>query len=69
VEKYTEFSVTGANDFTSQEMFVHSKDLVQGYTRSRDSSVGIALVYGLEDLMIGVRFPAGTGNFSLHHRV
>jgi hypothetical protein len=25
--------------------------------------------YGLGDRMIGVRFPAGGGNFSLHHRV
>jgi hypothetical protein len=36
---------------------------------SRDSSVGIALVYGLEDRDSRVRFPAGAGNFSLHHRV
>jgi hypothetical protein len=32
---------------------------------SRDSSVGIALGYGLDDSGTGVRFPAGTGNFSL----
>jgi hypothetical protein len=36
---------------------------------SRDSSVGIATGYGLDDRMIWVRFPAGAGNFSLHHRV
>jgi hypothetical protein len=35
----------------------------------RDSSVGIALGYGLEDRGSRVRFPAGTGNFSLHHCV
>jgi hypothetical protein len=34
-----------------------------------DSSVGIALGYGLDDRGSGVRFPAGAGNFSLHHRV
>jgi hypothetical protein len=34
-----------------------------------DSSVGIALGYGLDDRGSRVRFPAGTGNFSLHHRV
>jgi hypothetical protein len=34
-----------------------------------DSSVGIATGYGPDDWMIGVRFPAGAGNFSLHHRV
>jgi hypothetical protein len=36
---------------------------------SRDSSVGIALGYGLDDGGSKVRFPAGAGNFSLHHRV
>jgi hypothetical protein len=35
----------------------------------RDSSVGIALGYGLEDRGSRVRLPAGDGNFSLHHRV
>jgi hypothetical protein len=37
--------------------------------QSRDSSVGIALGYGLDDLGSRVRFPAGDANFSLHHRV
>jgi hypothetical protein len=36
---------------------------------NRDSSVGIALDYGLEDRGSRVRFPAEAGNFSLHHRV
>jgi hypothetical protein len=36
---------------------------------SRDSPVGIALGYGLEDRGSRVRFPAGAGNFSLHHCV
>jgi hypothetical protein len=36
---------------------------------SRDSSVGIAVGCGLDDWGSGVRFPAGVGNFSLHHRV
>jgi hypothetical protein len=36
---------------------------------SRDSSVGIALGYGLDDRGSRVRFPAGAWNFSLHHRV
>jgi hypothetical protein len=30
-------------------------------------SVGIATGYGLDDLMIGVQFPGGAGNFSLRH--
>jgi hypothetical protein len=37
--------------------------------KSRDSSVGIVLGYGLNDRGSTVRFPAGAGNFSLHHRV
>jgi hypothetical protein len=34
-----------------------------------DSSAGIALGYGLDDRGSRIRFPAGAGNFSLHHRV
>jgi hypothetical protein len=34
-----------------------------------DSSVGIALGYGLDDRGSRFLFPAGAGNFSLHHRV
>jgi hypothetical protein len=30
---------------------------------SRDSSVGIATGYGLDDRMIGIRFSARAGNF------
>jgi hypothetical protein len=37
--------------------------------KSRDSSVGMALGYGLDDRGSRVRFPAGAGHFSLHHRV
>jgi hypothetical protein len=36
---------------------------------SSDSSVGIATGYELDDRMIGVRFRAGAGNFSLRHHV
>jgi hypothetical protein len=36
---------------------------------SRDSSVGIALGYELDARGSRVRFPAGTVNFFLHHRV
>jgi hypothetical protein len=36
---------------------------------NRDSSVGIALGYGLEDRGSKVRFPVGAGNFSLHNSV
>jgi hypothetical protein len=43
----------------------NSFDILQ----SHDSPVGIALGYGLNDRDSRVRFPAGAGNFSLHHRV
>jgi hypothetical protein len=45
------------------------KKLLQHPLHSRDSSVGIALSYGLDDRGSRVRFPAGAGNFSLRHRV
>jgi hypothetical protein len=35
---------------------------------SRDGSVGISLGNGLDDQGSKVRFSAGAGNFSLHHR-
>jgi hypothetical protein len=38
------------------------------YSR-HNSSVGIALGYGLDNRGSRVRFPAGAGNFSLHHRI
>jgi hypothetical protein len=38
------------------------------YIKSRDSSVSIALGYRLDDPGSRVRFPAGAGNFSPHHR-
>jgi hypothetical protein len=40
--------------------------IYKGY--GRDSSVGIALGYRLDDHGFRVRFPAGAGNFFLHHR-
>jgi hypothetical protein len=43
--------------------------LVSSIYESRDSSVGIALGYGLDDQGPRVRFQAWAGNFSLHHRV
>jgi hypothetical protein len=39
------------------------------YYYCRDSLVGIALGYGLDDRGSRVRFQAGAENFSLHHRV
>jgi hypothetical protein len=43
--------------------------LVPGPTKSRYSSVGIAMGYSLDIRGSRVRFPTGAGNFSLHHRV
>jgi hypothetical protein len=43
-------------------------DLAALSTTSRDSSIGIALGYGLDDWGSRVRFPAGAGKF-FHHRV
>jgi hypothetical protein len=43
--------------------------LLHGVNKSRDSSVGIALGYWLDDGGSRVRFPTGAGNFPLHHRV
>jgi hypothetical protein len=37
--------------------------------KSRDSPVGIALGYGLDDWSSRVRSPVGAGNFFLHYRV
>jgi hypothetical protein len=37
--------------------------------KSLDSSVDIALGYGLDDRGSRFRFPAEAGNFSLHYRV
>jgi hypothetical protein len=37
--------------------------------KSRDSSVGIALGYGLDGRGSRLRFPTGAGNFSLHYRL
>jgi hypothetical protein len=34
-----------------------------------DSSVGLALGYGMDDRVSRVRIPAGAGNYSLRHRV
>jgi hypothetical protein len=42
---------------------------VSTMAKSRDSSVTIALGYGLDDRGSRVRFPTGDRNFSLHHRV
>jgi hypothetical protein len=41
----------------------------EDFRKGRDSSVGIALGYGLDDRGSRVRLPAGAGNLSLHHNV
>jgi hypothetical protein len=52
------------NDDVSDAYYIPSNEMM-----SRDSSVGIALGYGLDHRDSRVRFPAGAGNFSLHHSV
>jgi hypothetical protein len=47
-------------------MLIEGYVFILEYHKSRDSSVGIALGYGLDDLF---KFPAGGGNFSLYHHV
>jgi hypothetical protein len=60
VRKFTTFALRA----------IHCISVTLTFTcRSRDSSVGIALGYGLDDRGTRVRFPAGAGDFSLHHRV
>jgi hypothetical protein len=45
------------------------KGIINEPLESRDSSVGIVLGYGLDDRGSRIRFSAGDGKFSLHHRV
>jgi hypothetical protein len=52
-------------DNTKKNILTQSINLLE----SHDSSVGIALGYGLDDRGSRVRFPAKAGNFSLHHRI
>jgi hypothetical protein len=58
---------------TKRRCYLHKNYFICTYytdgKQSHDSSVGIALDYGLDDRGSGVRFPAGAGNFSLHHHV
>jgi hypothetical protein len=82
-ETHTEFLVRNllkaTNKKTKMETYnVIKKTMTSGdgssvsesrFALSRDSSVGIALGYGLDDRDSRVRFPAGGGNFSLYHGV
>jgi hypothetical protein len=47
----------------------HRENFNFTFNHGRDSSVGIELGYGLDDQGYSFRFPAGAGNFSLHHHV
>jgi hypothetical protein len=46
-----------------------NKQRYKALCESHDSSVSIALGYGLDDQRSRVRFLVGVGNFSLHHHV
>jgi hypothetical protein len=54
--------------FQTQALHIHNL-IMSLIKESRDSSVGIALGYGLDDRGSRVRFPAEAGNFSFHHSV
>jgi hypothetical protein len=56
-----------SSDFLIRE--IRRERRVRRKMKAMHSSVGIALGYWLEDRGYGVQFPAGDGNFSLHHRV
>jgi hypothetical protein len=64
-------SATSLHDVTPQENHDLNRTSVPYFSlyKSRDSSVGIVLGYELDDRRSRVRFSAGAGNFSLHHRV
>jgi hypothetical protein len=52
------------------DLGIHDKIILESLLeRSRYSSVGIALGYGLNDRGSRFQFLAGAGNLSLHHRV
>jgi hypothetical protein len=55
----------------SSETFVNIFNITRHINpeKSRNSSVGIALGYGLDDRGSRVRFSAEAGNFSLHYHV
>jgi hypothetical protein len=57
------------NNFTVISSGVVMKTLIKEFTCCAHSSVAIALSYRLDDRVYKVRFLAGAGNFSLHHRV
>jgi hypothetical protein len=66
-ESSTKVSSNGVHEFSNTFFAISDISLV--LMGSRDSSVGITLGYGLDDRDSRVRFPAGAGNSSLHHRV
>jgi hypothetical protein len=58
-----------SRQLSSSFLLIHLYNYPTLHSGSRDSSVGIALGYGLDDRGSRDRFPVGAGNFSLHHRV
>jgi hypothetical protein len=63
------FTIDGHSVSPSVHLDIEAWGCSQENCKSHDSSVGIALGYGLDHRGSRVRFPAGSGNFSLHHRV
>jgi hypothetical protein len=63
--RFIESSTTVPN----KDTFIMILNRVHNWRENRDSSVGIAQGYGLDDRGSRVRLSAGAGNFLLHHRV
>jgi hypothetical protein len=61
--------VTNISSFNTVKVTFQAATYIASESQSRDSSVGIALGYGLDDLGYRVPFLAGAGDFSLHYRV
>jgi hypothetical protein len=63
---YTSMIRLGAS-YQNEHQIYKSRNNYVTLCKSRDSSVGIALGYGLDNRGSRIRFPAGAGNFSLRH--
>jgi hypothetical protein len=72
LQSTTQPAVNVRRRFVSHEIFKFFFLIKASYRETKvscDSSVGIALGYGLDDRGSRVRFPTVAGNFTLHYRV
>jgi hypothetical protein len=68
VSRYTDWAIPALKYDANLCTCVYAH-IFPDFKMSRDSSVGIATGYGLDERKIGVRFIAGAGNFSPRHHV